>query len=77
MQIGHCQEIVHQVNRQAVLEQSGPPRLNGNVLIGDSAAKSLRILLCVKMHVLGLRTGQVLDLADVGLRIDEKDAEYT
>jgi hypothetical protein len=29
------------------------------------------------MHVLGLRTGQVIDLADVRLRIGEQRGDYT
>jgi len=28
------------------------------------------------MHVLGLRTGQVIDLADVGLRIGEQRGDH-
>jgi hypothetical protein len=58
MQIGHRCEVVHQVNRQAALEQPVPPRLDRNVLKGDRAAKRLRIFLCIEMHVLGLRAGQ-------------------
>src|SRR5262249_44361480 len=51
------------------LEQSVTPRLDWNVLKGNRAAKRFRILLCIKMHVLGLRTVQVIDLADVRLRL--------
>jgi hypothetical protein len=29
------------------------------------------------MHVLGLRTGQVIDLADVRLRIDKQRGDHT
>src|SRR6266853_2072096 len=63
MQIPHRRQVVHHVNRPASLEQLVPPRLDRNVLKGDCAAQRLRILLCKEMHVLGLRTGQVIDLA--------------
>jgi hypothetical protein len=33
MQIGHRREVVHQVNRQAALEQPVPPRLDRNVAV--------------------------------------------
>jgi hypothetical protein len=69
--------IKMQVNRKAALEQPGPPRLDRNVLKGDRAAKRLRILLCVEIHVLGLRTGQLIDLADVRLRIGEQRSNHT
>ena len=65
------------MNRQADLEQPVAPRLDRNILKGNGAAKSFRILLCVEMHVLRLRTGEVIGLADVGLRIDEEGGEYT
>ena len=77
MQIGHRREVVHQVNRQAALEQLDPPRLDRNVLKRDRAAKRLRILLRIEMQVLGLRTGQVIDLADVRLRIGEQRGNHT
>ena len=38
VQVGHRREVVHQVNRQAALEQPVPPRLDRNVLKGDRAA---------------------------------------
>src|SRR2546426_1045182 len=65
------------VNWEAALEQPVPPGLDRNVLKGDRAAKRLRILLCKEMHVLGLRTGQVIDLADVRLRIGEQRGDHT
>src|SRR5262245_32175657 len=67
MQIGHCREMVYQVNRQAARKQPVPPRPNRNVLVGDWAAERRRILPCIEMHVFGLWPGQVVDLADVRL----------
>jgi hypothetical protein len=72
VQIGHRREVIRQVNGQATLGKRVPQRRDGNVLIGDRAAKSFRIFLRIKTHVLGLRTGQVIDLADVRLRIGEQ-----
>src|SRR4030095_1510323 len=77
MQVGHGHEVVHQVRRKATFEQCVPPRLDRNVLIGDRAAKRLRIFLCIEMHVLGLRSSQVIDLADVRLRIGEQRGDHT
>src|SRR5262245_47697884 len=77
MQLGHGREVAHDVNRKAALAQPIPPRLDWNVLKGDRAAKRLRILLCKEMHVLGLRTGQVIDLADMRLRIAEQRGDHT
>ncbi len=63
VQIGHRCQVVHQVNRQAAVEQPFTPRLDRNVLKGDRAAKRLRIILCIEVHVLGLRTGKVIATA--------------
>ena len=41
VQIGHRHEVIHQVNRQAVMEQPFLPRPNRNVLKGDRAAQRL------------------------------------
>jgi hypothetical protein len=40
VQIGHGREVVHQMNRQAALEQPVPPRLDRNVLIRDRTASA-------------------------------------
>jgi hypothetical protein len=76
MQIAHGRQVVYQVNRPAPLEQLLPPRSDGNVLINDRVAQRFRILLCKKMHVLGLRTGQVIDVADMRLWIGEQRHDH-
>src|SRR5689334_7327591 len=76
MQIGHGREVVHDMNWKPALEQRLPPRLDWNVLKGDRAAKRLRILLGKEMHVLGLRTGQMIDLAYVRLWVLEQRGHH-
>ena len=56
---------------QPTVEQTAPPRLDRNVLIRDRAAKRFGIFLGVEIHILGLGARQVIDLADVRLRIGE------
>ena len=65
------------MNRQAALKQPVPPHLDRNVHKGDRAAKRLRIFLRNRIHALGLRTGQVIDLSDVRLRIREQRGDHT
>jgi len=65
------------MNREAAFEQFGSPRLDRNVLKDDRAAKRFRILLSKEMRVLGLRAGQVIDLADVRLRMGEQRGDHT
>ncbi|HET6975859.1 MAG TPA: hypothetical protein VFI24_06025 [Pyrinomonadaceae bacterium] len=61
------------MNGQAVLKEPFSPWPDQNVLISDRAAKRLRIFLGKEIQVLGLRTGQVIDLADVRLRIGSRE----
>ena len=69
--------MINKVKGHSAPEQSVPPGLDQNVLIGDGAAKRLRILLRKEMHVLGLRTGQVISLANVRLRIDKQSGDHS
>src|SRR6266700_3698815 len=77
VQIGHRREVVNQVSGQAAREQRVPPGPDMNVLKSDGAAKRLRILLGKEMHVLGLRTCEVINLADVRLRIGQQRRDHT
>jgi hypothetical protein len=60
--------MVHQVDRQAALEQRRSPLLDRNILKGDGAAKRLRILPPVRPAAPVTRGGFVMFFSPITVR---------